>query len=61
MTEKLFEEWLSYPDKRIYVPIADHSVYANQQGWWSSGWQGDDAAVAEVKARPRPPLVIVEN
>ena len=60
MTEKRFEEWLGYPDKRIYVPVEDHAVYANQQGWFFSGWQGDAAAVAQAKARPRQPVATEE-
>ena len=54
MPEKLFEEWLSFPDKRRYVPLEEHAYMANQQGWFLSGWQGEAAAVEQLTERPAP-------
>ena len=46
----MFEEWIAYRHKRIFIPERDHSLQSSQQGWWLSGWRGDAAAVKERKA-----------
>jgi hypothetical protein len=32
--QPLYEQWLSYPDKRVFVPEKEHSKYASSPGWW---------------------------
>jgi hypothetical protein len=54
MTKALFEEWIAYANKRVYVPVEDHLTYANQPGWFPSGWRGDAQAVERLRKELRP-------
>ena len=44
-TPVVYEEWIAHPDKRAFILVAEHSKYANNPGWWTSGWQGDEVQV----------------
>ena len=34
VSDDLYEQWVAYPDKRVYVHVEDHWSYAVRGGWW---------------------------
>ena len=53
-----YEEWVSHPNKRTFVPVNDHFTFAHHQGWWASGWRGTWSEAEQRKSffanRPLP-------
>lgn len=50
---EVYEEWISHPDKRVFVLASKHQVYASNAGWWCTGWQGSADAVYDRGYEPQ--------
>lgn len=56
----MFEEWIAHPNRYAYVLLRDHSSYSSRIGWWTSGWIGDELAVAMLEGRDDRQVAVVE-
>jgi hypothetical protein len=61
MTEEItasppaWEEWVSHPNRRRFVPTGDHPMMAGQQGWWALPGTYTEGRVLEMGFKPEKP------